>query len=113
MSRWVPEIRSVERIEFPSVSSDRQSTARSMSRRMVPSGRAGMIPNVFRHPRHFRRALPSLSRPQPIVGSPQVRQAVGLRMEAGAVMASLICLYCRPNNPTYQARRWEFRSLDL
>jgi hypothetical protein len=46
-----------------------------------------MMPNVRLQARHFRRELPSLSLPQPMVGSPQERQAVdvGVGLEAAIV----------------------------
>lgn len=69
VSRWTPEIRSVLRIELPSTRSERQREAFSSERRMEPSGRAGMRPNVLPHALHRRRALP-----QAIVRPPQVRQ---------------------------------------
>jgi hypothetical protein len=90
VSRWTPATRSVVRMEEPSVSSLRQSSALSMSRRMAPRGRSGMMPNVFRQALHFRRGLPSLSRPHPTVGPPQVRQGVGAGVDGVSVtMAQL------------------------
>src|SRR5947199_8092810 len=76
VSRWTPVIRSVLRIDDPSVRSDKQSVAFSISRRRLPKGRSGMMPNVFRHALHFRRELPSLSLPHPMVAQPKVRQGV-------------------------------------
>jgi hypothetical protein len=81
-------MRSVLRMEEPSVRREIQSTALSMSWRMAPNGRTGMIPKVERHALHLRRGLPSLSFPQPIVGPPQERQLVGLGVGVEASIAS-------------------------
>lgn len=106
VSRWTPETRSVLRIEEPSVSRERQRTAFSMSRRMVPNGLTGTRATVTPQDLQRRRALPWRSLPHPIVRPPQDRQAVpsgAVMGSVGAFMArSLICCYCRHNNPTYQ-----------